>query len=77
LRDERRTADVRTVNLKVPTIKCEGCVEEIRETLTKRSGVAGVEGDPARKDISVTFDPDRLADADIRAVVADPGFAVR
>lgn len=67
---------MRTVNVKVPTIKCEGCVEKIRETLTKRAGVAGVEGDPERKEISVTFDPDRLADADIRAIVADAGFAV-
>ncbi len=67
---------MRTIQLKVPTIKCEGCVEKIRGALTKRPGIRMVEGDPDRKEITVTFNPDRLGDAEIRAAVADAGFLV-
>lgn len=65
---------VRTVELTVPTIKCDGCVEKIRETLIKRRGIENVEGDPNRKRISVTFNPEQLGDAEIRAAIADAGF---
>jgi len=51
-------------------------VEKIRGALTKRPGVRMVEGDPDRKEITVTFNPDRLGDAEIRAAVADAGFLV-
>ncbi len=67
---------MRTIQLKVPTIKCEGCVEKIRGALTERPGVRMVEADPDRKEITVTFNPDRLGDAEIRAAVADAGFLV-
>lgn len=67
---------MKTIQLKVPTIKCDGCVEKIRDTLTKRRGVQAVTGDPDRKEVTVTFDPERLADSDIRAGVAEAGFMV-
>lgn len=67
---------MKTIQLKVPTIKCEGCVEKIRDTLTKRRGVQTVAGDPDRKEVTVTFDPERLADSDIRTAVAEAGFMV-
>lgn len=35
-----------------------------------------VEGDPNRKEITVTFNPDRLGAAEIRAAVADTGSLV-
>lgn len=65
-----------TVELTVPKIKCDGCVETIRGMLTKRRGVERVEGDPDRKTISVTFDPEQLCDAEVRAAIADAGFLV-
>jgi copper chaperone CopZ len=46
---------VQTVQLRVPTIKCEGCVEKIRETLVKLPDVVLVEGDPQTKHIVVTM----------------------
>lgn len=72
----REDSGMRTIHLKVPTIKCEGCVEKIRGALTKRRGVQMVEGDPDRKKITVTFDIDHLSDAEIRAAVAGAGFIV-
>ncbi|MGH7326667.1 MAG: heavy-metal-associated domain-containing protein [Candidatus Rokuibacteriota bacterium] len=67
---------MKTVQLKVPTIKCEGCVEKIRGGLGQHEGVQAVNGDPARQEISVTFDPERLGEADIRRAVTDAGFLV-
>lgn len=65
---------MKTIQLKVPTIKCEGCVETIRNTLAKRSGVRAVEGDPNRKEVTVTFDPGQVTESDVRAAIADAGF---
>ncbi len=67
---------MKTIQLKVPTIKCEGCVETIRSALTKRSGVQTVEGDPNRKEVTVTFDAGQIAESEIRAAIADAGFLV-
>ncbi len=67
---------MQTIELGVPTIRCEGCVEEIREALTSRRGVEGVDGDPDRKEIRVTFDPGKLGATEIRAAVAGAGFLV-
>lgn len=67
---------MRTIRLKVPTIKCDGCVERIRGALTKRRGGQTVEGDPDRKEITVTFNPEQLGDAETRTAVADAGFLV-
>lgn len=67
---------MRTIQLKVPTIKCEACVEKIRGALTEWPGVRVVEGDPDRKEITVTVNRDRLGDAEIRMAVADAGFLV-
>ncbi len=67
---------MKTIELTVPTIKCERCVEKIWGVLTTRRGVERVEGDPDRKEIRVTFDPDTLGDAEIRAAGAGPGSVV-
>jgi len=67
---------MRTIQLGVPTIKCEGCLETIRTALTKRSGVQTVEGDPDRKEVTVTFDPGQLTESEIRAAIAEAGFLV-
>jgi len=72
----RGQPNMRTIHLKVPTIKCEGCVEKIRDALTKRRGVETVEGDPDQKEITVTFHPDQLSESDIRAAISGAGFLV-
>jgi copper chaperone CopZ len=67
---------MKTIQLKVPTIKCEGCVETLRTALSKRSGVQTVAGDPNRKEVTVRFNPDQLTEHEIRAAIADAGFLV-
>ena len=48
----------------------------IRTTLVQRRGVESVKGDPARKEITVCFDPAALGDTDIRGAIEAAGFAV-
>lgn len=67
---------MRTIQLKVPTIKCEGCVETIRTALSKLEGVQTVEGDLNRKEVTVTFSPDQLSESEIRTVISGAGFLV-
>ncbi len=67
---------MKTIQLKGSTIKCEGCVETIRAALAKCPGVQTVQGDPDRKEITVTFNPNQLGEAEIRAAIADAGFLV-
>ena len=67
---------MRTIQLKVPTIKCDGCMETIRSALSKHPGVETVEGDPNRKDVMVTFNPDQLSETEIRTAISDAGFLV-
>ncbi|MBI4561038.1 MAG: heavy-metal-associated domain-containing protein [Candidatus Rokubacteria bacterium] len=67
---------MRTIQLKVPTIKCDGCMETIRTALSKHPGVETVEGDPNRKEVTVTFNPDQLSETEIRTAISDAGFLV-
>lgn len=67
---------MRILQLKVPTMKCGGCVETIRTALMKHAGVESVEGDPTRKEITVTFNPHQLSESQIRGAVGDAGFMV-
>ena len=46
--------DATILTLKVPTINCQGCVQRIQDVLGKLPGVAKVEGDAAKKRITVT-----------------------
>lgn len=64
------------IQLKVPTIKCEGCVETIRTALSKLEVVQTVEGDLNRKEVTVTFSPDQLSESEIRTVISGAGFLV-
>ncbi len=67
---------MKTVQLKVPTITCEGCVDAIRGALGKRKGIQTVDGDSGRKEIRVTFNPEQVGERDIRQAVAEAGFVV-
>lgn len=67
---------MRTIQLKVPTIKCEGCVETIRTALSKLEGVQTVEGGLNRKEVTVTFSPDQLSESEIWTVISGAGFLV-
>lgn len=59
--------------LKVPTIKCEGCVENIERALKQRGGVASVEGDPETKNVMVSYLREEISEEEIRGAIARMG----
>jgi copper chaperone len=45
-----------TTKLSIPNISCGHCVMAIKRELGELKGIAGVEGDPGKKEITVTWD---------------------
>jgi copper ion binding protein len=65
-----------TTTLKAPAISCGHCVMAIKKAVGKLPGVSGVEGDPATKEIKVTFDPAQVKLDAIEATMAEEGYPV-
>ncbi len=59
--------------LKIPTIECEGCVENIQRVLKQREGVTGVEGDPVAKEVTVSYHEEKIDKEDIRGAILQIG----
>ncbi len=61
------TEGLEKLDFTVPSIHCEGCVQVIRDALSRVPGVAGVEGNPRQKQLSVSVYKESLS----REQVAD------
>lgn len=64
------------VVLKIPTIKCEGCIENIQRVLTQKKGVTSVEGDPDSKQVTVSYFGEEIGDEEIRGAVVQMGHQI-
>lgn len=64
----------RTLN--APGISCGHCVMAIKRAVTNLPGVASVEGDPASKNVTVTYDPGQVELERIKSVMAEQGYPV-
>lgn len=62
--------------LKVPTIKCEGCVQNIQRVLGQRKGVTVVEGDPEIKKVTVSYLQEDIGEEEIRGAIIQMGHQV-
>lgn len=62
--------------LKIPTIKCEGCVENIQRVLKQRKGVTAVEGDPETKKVTVSYLQEEIGEDEIRGAVIQMGHQI-
>jgi cation transport ATPase len=60
--------------LSVPGIHCQGCVERIRDHLIAQKGIQKVEGDPAKKTISVVYEDHKIGKNRIKEVIAGLGY---
>lgn len=65
-----------TATLHAPGISCGHCVMAIKRTVSKLEGVSSVEGDPATKQVQVTYDPQRVSLAQIKQAMAEEGYPV-
>ena len=62
------------LTLSVPGLHCDGCIETVCGVLGRLGGVADVEGDLARKTITVLHDPDVASRTAITASLEEIGF---
>lgn len=62
--------------LRVPTIKCEGCVQNIQRSLMQRKGVTSVAGDPETKQVSVSYFGEEITDEEIRGAIVQMGHQI-
>jgi copper chaperone CopZ len=64
------------VTLRAPRISCGGCLKAIRKTVTALPSVEYVEGSPATKLVTMTFEPEHVSVDDIKQAMAQRGFRV-
>lgn len=61
------------LTLKVPTMRCEGCLSGIRDALQKLPDIQAVEGDVKEKRIAVTVRDGQIGRAQICKSLAEIG----
>lgn len=62
--------------LKVPTIKCEGCVQNIERFLKQREGVILIEGNPDSKEVTISYDREKIREEEIRGAILQMGYQI-
>ncbi len=62
--------------LKIPTIHCEGCVENIQRALKEKKGVALVEGNPQTKEVTVSYLQEEIGEQKIRESIVQMGHQI-
>ncbi len=62
-----------TVKLYVPNISCGHCVMTIKREVGELEGITTVEGDPATKEVHITFGPPAMLDG-IKALLDEIGY---
>ncbi len=65
-----------TLELTVTGMTCGGCENAITRTLTRLDGVSAATAAHKANHVSVTYDPHKVTAADIKARIADLGYAV-
>ena len=64
------------VTLRAPRISCGGCLKAIRKTVTALPSVEYVEGSPATKLVTLTYEPELITVDDIKSAMGERGFRV-
>lgn len=64
------------INVKIPTIHCENCIESIIQTVSKISGIESVEGDLNNKMIIVTHKQDTTVENLIKQKLEKMGHVI-
>ena len=62
--------------LKILTIKCEGCVVNIKRIVEQKKGVTLVEGDPQTKQVTVSYLKEEIDEKKIRESIAQMGHQI-
>lgn len=57
-------------------IRCEGCIDTLRQAALALPGVDSFEGDAPAKRVRVRFDPAKVGEAELRRAFEAAGFPV-
>ncbi len=63
--------------LEAPDISCDHCIQTIRTSVEKLSGVQFISGDPEVKQVVVEYDPGQTALDGIEAAMEEEGYPVK
>ena len=74
MRDMRTAAPLTDIELSVPGMVCDGCVERVRKTLMSIPGVLDAKPSAWRKRVAVRYELVRVREDDLRAALATAGF---
>lgn len=64
-----------TVTYNIPNISCGHCVHTIKMEVSDLAGVQSVDGDPATKQVTITFDAP-ASEEQIKALLAEINYPV-
>ena len=64
------------ITLTAPDISCGHCVQTVQNAVGGLEGVEFVQADVDSKHVKVRFDPERVSQARIEAVMEDEGYPV-
>ena len=70
------TEDIEKLDFVVPSIHCEGCVQVIRDALTRLPEISGVEGKPREKYLTVAVQKGSLSREKIADEISKLGHVV-
>ena len=68
--------DIEKLNFVVPSIHCEGCVQVIRDALSRLPTVVEVKGEPKKKHLSVSIQKGSLSRVDVADQISKLGHVV-
>ena len=71
-----KKGDVEKLDFVVPSIHCEGCVQVIRDALTRLPEVVEVEGEPKEKHITISVKNGSLSRKELANQISRLGHVV-
>ena len=63
--------------LEAPDISCDHCIQTIRTSVEKLSGVQFISGDPEGKQVVIEYDPGQTPLGGIEAAMEEEGYPVK
>lgn len=71
--NQRPNVDNGIVSLSIPTIHCQGCVDNINKSFLLINGIESVEGDPELKTITIRIDKYQVKIGQIKKTLQNLG----
>lgn len=67
---------IRSLEIQVEGMRCEGCERTVRTALTRIEGMRDVKADHQAKRVQVRFDPQLIDEQRVRAQIEQLGYQV-